>query len=109
MTFMEQYIVFIKAVTVLLAATSWGTVALLWYIGDRRYDYALWIRLSWSLHAAAFFTGVVVARYFFGYVGPSLAVTSWTHALFLHGIIATAGAQVVGAYVGRGASGYSVD
>lgn len=100
MTFMEQYVAFIRAITVLLAIIGWASVALLWYGGNRKQDYSRWIKLSWALHASAFFTGVAVARYFFGYVGPSFAVTSWTHALFLHAFIAMAGRQAVMAYLG---------
>lgn len=97
--FFFQYAYFMKGVTIVLAIIGWASVFILWRGGLREYDYAFWLKLVWVLHAALFFTGLVVARMLFGYIGPSATVTSWTHALFFHAFITMVGKQVVLSYL----------
>lgn len=108
--FFEQYVYFVRWITIVLAIIGWASVFILWRGGLREYDYTFWVKFSWVIHATLFFTGLVVARMLFGYIGPSAAVTSWTHALFFHAFIAMVGKQVVLSYLMREVkSGRSVD
>lgn len=49
----------------------------------------------WVLHAAGYLSCVMVARIFFGYVGPSVLTTSWGIAIYMHAFLSVIGGAVV--------------
>ena len=42
----------------------------------------------WFGHCALYWNSILIARIFFGYEGPSVFVTLWGGAVFLHGSLA---------------------
>lgn len=102
---LSQYAAVIQGVTVALAIIGWATVYIIYKLRDEISAESYIIKGGWCLHATLFFTGVAIARLFFGYVGPSVVVTSWTHALFLHAFIAMASSSLAARAVTHGVRG----
>lgn len=49
----------------------------------------------WVVHASGYLSCVMLARIFFGYVGPSVLSTSWGIAIYIHAFLSVIGGAVV--------------
>lgn len=94
-----QYADVVFYLRIFLASMAWVVVLFLWR--GKHTTTSFWFKMYFAIHVALFYSGLTIAIVYFGYVGPSILVTSWAYAIVFHALFAVSGGPTVDWWLSR--------